>query len=71
MSQKHSAARVASPRDGSRLWVGPVLALVVFSVMAWLMHRELEQIHVHDIIAHLQAIPTETLELGILFNGGS
>jgi len=71
MSAKHSAARVASPRDGSRLWVGPVLALLVFSVMAWLLHQELEQIHVHDIIAHLQAIPGDTLGLGVLLTGGS
>jgi len=68
---KHSAARLASPRDGSRLWVGPVLALLVFSIMAWLLHRELEQIHVRDIIAHLQAIPADTLGLGVLLTGGS
>ena len=71
MSTKHSAARVASPRDGSRLWVGPVLALLVFSVMAWLLHRELEQIHVHDILAHLESIPADTLGLGVLLTGGS
>jgi phosphatidylglycerol lysyltransferase len=71
VSAKHSAARVASPRDGSRLWVGPVLALLVFSVMAWLLHQELEQIHVRDIIAHLQGIPGETLGLGVLLTGGS
>jgi phosphatidylglycerol lysyltransferase len=71
VSAKHSAVRVASPRDGSRLWVGPVLALLVFSVMAWLLHQELEQIHVHDIIAHLEAIPADTLGLGVLLTGGS
>jgi phosphatidylglycerol lysyltransferase len=71
VSTNHSAARVASPRDGSRLWVGPVAALLVFSVMAWLLHRELEQIHVHDIVAHLEAIPSDSLLIGGLFTAGS
>jgi phosphatidylglycerol lysyltransferase len=39
--------------------------------MAWLLHRELAQIHVHDIIDHLEAIPGETLALGLLLTGGS
>ena len=39
--------------------------------MAWLLHRELAQIHVHDIIEHLEAIPSETLALGLLLTGGS
>ena len=71
MTAKHSAARVASPGDGTRLWVGPAAALLVFSIMAWLLHRELAQIHVHDIIAHLEGIPSDTLMLGVLLTGGS
>ena len=71
MSAKHPEAQVASPREGSRLWIGPVAALLVFSVMAWLLHRELEQIHVHDIIGHLESIPGETLLNGVLLTGGS
>ena len=67
MSAKPSADPAASLNEGSRLWVGPVAALVVFSVMAWLLHRELEQIHVHDILQHLEAIPSETLLIGLLF----
>src|ERR1700733_14607477 len=39
--------------------------------MAWLLHRELAQIHVHDIIEHLEAIPGDTLALGVLLTGGS
>ncbi|HEY1900673.1 MAG TPA: bifunctional lysylphosphatidylglycerol flippase/synthetase MprF [Steroidobacteraceae bacterium] len=46
-------------------------ALLVFSAMAWLLHRALAQIHVHDIIAHLEAIPGESLLIGVLFTGGS
>ena len=64
MSAKVSARQGASPGDGSRLWIGPVAALLVFSVVAWLLHRELEQIRVHDIIEHLQAIAGETLLMG-------
>jgi len=71
VSAKHPEAQVASPREGSRLWIGPVAALLVFSVMAWLLHRELEQIHVHDIIGHLESIPGETLLNGVLLTGGS
>jgi phosphatidylglycerol lysyltransferase len=71
LAAKSSAKQGASPDDGSRHWVGPLAALVVFSVVAWLLHRELEQIHVHDIIAHLEAIPSETLLIGLLLTGGS
>src|SRR5580704_19086774 len=53
------------------MWVGPVAALLVFSVVAWLLHRELEQIRVHDIIEHLEAISGETLLTGLLLTSGS
>ncbi|HEX3836875.1 MAG TPA: bifunctional lysylphosphatidylglycerol flippase/synthetase MprF [Steroidobacteraceae bacterium] len=71
MSANPSARQGASPGDGSRLWVGPVAALLVFSVMAWLLHRELEQIRVRDIIEHLEAIPSEKLLTGLLLTAGS
>ena len=71
MSAKVSARQGASPGDGSRRWIGPVAALLVFSVVAWLLHRELEQIRVHDIIEHLQAIAGETLLTGLLLTAGS
>ncbi len=71
MSAKPSADPQTSLGEGSRLWVGPVAALLVFSVMAWLLHRELEQIHVHDILEHLEGIPSTTLLIGLLLTGGS
>ena len=43
----------------------------MFSVVAWLLYRELEQIRVHDIIEHLEAIPGETLLTGLLLTTGS
>jgi phosphatidylglycerol lysyltransferase len=71
VSAKPSADPQASLGEGSRRWVGPVAALLVFSVMAWLLHRELEQIHVHDILEHLEGIPSETLLIGLLLTLGS
>ncbi len=71
MSANPSARLGASPGDGSRRWVGPVAALLVFSVVAWLLHRELEQIRVHDIVEHLEAISGETLLTGLLLTTGS
>ena len=71
MSATPSAKRGASPGDGTRLWVGPAAALLVFSVMAWLLHRELAQIHVKDILDNLAAIPGQTLLIGLLLTGGS
>ncbi|HTY93970.1 MAG TPA: bifunctional lysylphosphatidylglycerol flippase/synthetase MprF [Steroidobacteraceae bacterium] len=71
MTASSSVKQGASPGDGSRVWIGPAAALLVFSIMAWLLHRELAQIHVRDIVAHLEAIPTETLAVGLLLTGGS
>ena len=51
--------------------MGPAAALLVFSVMAWLLHRELAQIHVKDILDNLEAIPGNTLLLGLLLTSGS
>ncbi len=71
MSAKRASAQATAPGNGSRRWAGPAAALLVFSGMAWLLHRELAQIHVHDVVAHMQAIPAQTLLLGLLLTGGS
>ncbi|MEJ0007515.1 MAG: hypothetical protein WDM77_14410 [Steroidobacteraceae bacterium] len=51
--------------------MGPAAALVVFAAMAWLLHRELEQIHVNDILDNLAAIPGRILAVGLALTAGS
>jgi phosphatidylglycerol lysyltransferase len=38
-------------------WVGPLTALVVFTAVGLILHRQLAHLHVRSIFAHLHAIP--------------
>ena len=46
----------AEDRSGFR-WVGPIAALLVFSGVAWVLHREMAHLHLRDVWAHLHQIP--------------
>jgi phosphatidylglycerol lysyltransferase len=39
-------------------WVGPLAALLVFTLVVWVLHRQLAHLHVKRVLAHLHAIPT-------------
>ena len=43
-----------------------VLGLVLFSVVLWVLHRELQEYHYHDIVHHVQEIPGQHLALALL-----
>jgi phosphatidylglycerol lysyltransferase len=38
-------------------WVGPLAALVVFALVAFVLHRQLASLHVKSVFAHLHEIP--------------
>jgi phosphatidylglycerol lysyltransferase len=44
-------------RSGFR-WVGPLAALCVFGAVVYVLQRQLAQLHVKSVIAHLHAIPS-------------
>jgi len=39
-------------------WVGPLAALLVFTLVVWVLHRQLAHMHVKGVLAHLHAIPS-------------
>ncbi|HKT72879.1 MAG TPA: bifunctional lysylphosphatidylglycerol flippase/synthetase MprF [Steroidobacteraceae bacterium] len=57
-SSSTAAARLEGDRSGLR-WVGPLAALLVFSGVVYVLHRELKQLHLHSVFAHLHAIPRQ------------
>ncbi|MBI3248045.1 MAG: flippase-like domain-containing protein [Deltaproteobacteria bacterium] len=46
--------------------LGAVLGLVLFSVVLWVLHRELQEYHYHDIVHHVREIPGQRLALALL-----
>ena len=46
--------------------VGLSLGLLLFSAMLWVLHRELQEYHYHDIIHHVQEIPGRRIALALL-----
>ena len=71
MARNPANVRDRSGVQAHRRWLGPLAALLLFAVVAALLHRELAQIHVRDILAKLHAIPPRYLLLGALFTAGS
>ena len=46
--------------------LGPVLGLMLFSAVLWILHRELQQYHYHDILRHIQDIPPRQIVLALV-----
>ena len=48
----------ATPEDRSGFrWVGPLAALLVFAGVAWVLRREMANLHIRSVWAHLHEIP--------------
>src|SRR5688572_15732860 len=47
--------------------VGVLFSLLLFAVMLWVLHHELQQYHYHDIVQHVAAIPARQVALAVLF----
>src|SRR6516162_7843250 len=39
-------------------WVGPLAALLFFTLVVWVLHHQLAHLHVRRVFAHLHAIPS-------------
>jgi uncharacterized membrane protein YbhN (UPF0104 family) len=61
----------ASEETGRQHWAGPVAALIIFALVAYLLHRELTHFHVRDIFRHLHEIPRAALLTAVLMTAGS
>jgi phosphatidylglycerol lysyltransferase len=40
-------------------WVGPIAALLIFSMVVWVLHKQMAHLHLRDVWAHLHAIPRD------------
>ena len=52
----------AEPRERTLWrWVGPLAALLVFTLVVWVLHHQLAHLHVKRVFAHLHAIPSRQI----------
>ena len=59
MLRPATAPTPPAPAERTSLWrwVGPVAALLVFTLVVWVLHHQLAHLHVKRVLAHLHAIP--------------
>jgi phosphatidylglycerol lysyltransferase len=67
------AAPEAVPDDqpGWRRWLGPAVSVLVFIVVAAVLHHVLGTYHLHDVLAELRAIPARAVVGAALLTAGS
>lgn len=66
------AAAVDEPEAGRRFgWLAPTISLAVFALVIYLIHHELAQFHLRDVLARLTTIPTSILLLAAAFTAAS
>ena len=41
--------------------MGPLAALLIFTLVVWVLHHQLAHLHVKRVLAHLHAIPSRQL----------
>ena len=68
---EQAAPRDEEPHDGWRRWLAPVLSMVVFAVVAAVLHHVLGHYRLHDVIGALRQIPPTALLLGASCTAGS
>lgn len=49
----------------------PAIAALLFALMSWILHRELQAIHYRDVREALKALPTSHVLLALLFTSAS
>jgi phosphatidylglycerol lysyltransferase len=52
-------------------WIGPLAALLIFTLVTYVLHRELAEFHLRDVLEHLHAIPNRVLLGAIGFTAAS
>ena len=54
-------ARIQKEPPGIVRWVGPLAALLVFSAVVYVLHRELAQLHLRKVFAQLHDLPRRSI----------
>ncbi len=62
---------IDAPHAWLRAWLIPAVAAILFALMLWVLHRELQAIHYHDIREELKALPASHVLLALLFTSAS
>ncbi len=60
-----------SAEAGRPRWIGPLAALLVFTLAVYFLHGELARLHVRDVLGALHAIPASALHLAYAFTASS
>jgi phosphatidylglycerol lysyltransferase len=66
-------AKVATEPEPSRIWrwIGPIAALAVFGAVAYVLHREIANLHIRDIFHELRSIPAIDIAAALLITAVS
>ena len=48
-------------RENLLRWLLPVVSLVIFTLVVWVIHRELAHAHLRDVLQHFRAIPWQNI----------
>ena len=64
-------ARVRKEGTGIARWVGPLAALVVFSAVVYVLHRELAQLHIRKVFAQLHELPRRSILIALACTAAS
>lgn len=61
-------ANVATEPEPSRIWrwIGPIAALAVFGGVAYVLHREISNLHIRDIFHELRSIPARDITAALV-----
>lgn len=61
-------AKAAIEPEPSRIWrwIGPIAALAVFGGVAYVLHREIANLHIRDIFRELRSIPATDITAALL-----
>jgi phosphatidylglycerol lysyltransferase len=62
-------ARDATQSEPSSIWrwIGPIAALAVFGGVAYVLHREIANLHIRDIFHELRSIPASDIAAALMF----
>ena len=66
-----SAPSTAAAEDGEERafwrWVGPLAALLILTLVGFILHHQLARLHIKGVLAHLHAIPRRQILTALLF----
>lgn len=54
-------ANLSRARENLLRWLLPAVSLAIFALVVWVIHRQLANAHLRDVLAHFRAIPMRDL----------